>query len=54
MGTSSYRPEQAIDLILASRLLFETGARQEHNKLNWDKFLSFRSAANLPGRALLL
>jgi hypothetical protein len=39
---------------VASRLLLETGARQEHNKLNWDKFLSFRSAADLLGRALFL
>jgi hypothetical protein len=32
----------------------DASARQEHNKLNWDKFLSFRTAANLLGRAFFL
>jgi hypothetical protein len=36
MGTSSYRPEQVIDLILASRPLLGAVARQEHNKPLWD------------------
>jgi hypothetical protein len=40
-----------VDLILTSRLLLDASARQEHNKLNWDKFLSFRRAVNLLGRA---